>query len=125
MMKLTHCCLVTKDVKQLCDFYREVLQIDLESGDTYEEFHTEGGILAICNVELSNGMAPESFEAGSNRSFMVQFEVDDVDREYERLQKLNVEWVKPPTTQPWGSRSIWFRDPDGNVVDFFAWVDKK
>jgi catechol 2,3-dioxygenase-like lactoylglutathione lyase family enzyme len=29
-------------------------------------------------------------------------------------------WVKGPTTQPWGTRSIYFRDPDGNLVDFFA-----
>jgi hypothetical protein len=28
--------------------------------------------------------------------------------------------VKPPTTQSWGRRSIWFRDPDGNNVNFFA-----
>jgi catechol 2,3-dioxygenase-like lactoylglutathione lyase family enzyme len=29
-------------------------------------------------------------------------------------------FVKRPTTQPWGRRSIWFRDPDGNVVNFNA-----
>ena len=28
--------------------------------------------------------------------------------------------VKPPTTQPWGRRSVWFRDPDGNIVNFYA-----
>ena len=30
--------------------------------------------------------------------------------------------VKPPTTQPLGLRSIWFRDPDGNILNFFASV---
>ena len=125
MAKLTHCVLVTDDVKRLCDFYDEVLQMDVKGGDTYEEFHTDGGILAICNVDLSNRMAPDTFAIGSNRSHMVQFEVEDVDKEYARLDELGVDWVKPPTTQPWGSRSIWFRDPDGNVVDFFAWVEKK
>lgn len=29
-------------------------------------------------------------------------------------------WVKPPTTQPWGTRSIYFRDPDSNLVDFYT-----
>jgi catechol 2,3-dioxygenase-like lactoylglutathione lyase family enzyme len=29
-------------------------------------------------------------------------------------------WVKPPTTQPWGTRSLYFRDPDGNLIDFYA-----
>jgi catechol 2,3-dioxygenase-like lactoylglutathione lyase family enzyme len=38
----------------------------------------------------------------------------------ERLLTEGVEIVKPPTTQPWGRRSVWFRDPDGNVVSFYA-----
>ena len=48
------------------------------------------------------------------------FEMEDVDAEYERLKALDVEFVMLPTTHPWGARSFWFRDPDGNVVDFFA-----
>ena len=46
--------------------------------------------------------------------------VEDVDREHERLLANEVEIVKPPTTQSWGRRSVWFRDPDGNVVNFHA-----
>jgi len=30
--------------------------------------------------------------------------------------------VKPPTTQPWGNRSIYFRDPDGNLINFYSRV---
>ncbi len=43
--------------------------------------------------------------------------MDDVDAEYERLAGLGIEVVKPPTTQPWGVRSAWFRDPDGNLLN--------
>jgi hypothetical protein len=28
--------------------------------------------------------------------------------------------VQQPTTMPWGNRSILFRDPDGNLVNFFT-----
>jgi hypothetical protein len=28
--------------------------------------------------------------------------------------------VLPPTTMPWGNRSLLVRDPDGNLVNFFA-----
>jgi catechol 2,3-dioxygenase-like lactoylglutathione lyase family enzyme len=28
--------------------------------------------------------------------------------------------VLEPTDQPWGNRSMLFRDPDGNLVNFFA-----
>ena len=52
----------------------------------------------------------------------LEFEVADVDQEYSRLQTIVKHWVKPPTAQPWGTRSIYFRDPDGNLIDFYAWV---
>ncbi|MBI4530115.1 MAG: hypothetical protein HY709_01215, partial [Candidatus Latescibacteria bacterium] len=40
--------------------------------------------------------------------------------EYERLSDMEVPMVKLPTTQTWGRRSFWFRDPDGNIVNFYA-----
>jgi len=46
--------------------------------------------------------------------------VDDVDAEYARLRHLVKIWIKPPMNQPWGTRSMYFRDPDGNLVDFWA-----
>jgi catechol 2,3-dioxygenase-like lactoylglutathione lyase family enzyme len=26
----------------------------------------------------------------------------------------------PPTDQPWGHRTLFFRDPDGNVLEIYA-----
>ncbi len=64
-------------------------------------------------------------DAFGQGSVMFEFEVDDVDAEYERLRGYGVEWVKLPTTQPWGNRSIYFRDPDGNLVNFYARVTNR
>jgi catechol 2,3-dioxygenase-like lactoylglutathione lyase family enzyme len=44
----------------------------------------------------------------------------DPDSEYLRLKNFVKVWVKPPATQPWGTRSVYFRDPDGNLVDSYA-----
>jgi Glyoxalase/Bleomycin resistance protein/Dioxygenase superfamily len=30
------------------------------------------------------------------------------------------DFVSEPTTMPWGNRSLLFRDPDGNLVNFFT-----
>ena len=30
------------------------------------------------------------------------------------------EFVQRPTTMPWGNRSLLFRDPDGNLINFFT-----
>ena len=54
---------------------------------------------------------------------ILDFEVADVDAEYERIARLGVTVVMPPKTQPWGSRSMIFRDPGGNLVNVFSRKD--
>jgi hypothetical protein len=39
-----------------------------------------------------------------------------------RLSVLVEEFVLEPTDQPWGNRSLMFRDPDGNLINFFTRV---
>jgi uncharacterized glyoxalase superfamily protein PhnB len=55
-----------------------------------------------------------------NRSVILDFEVDDVDAARARLSDFVGDWVLQPTTQPWGNRSMMFRDPDGNLVNVYA-----
>ncbi len=77
-------------------------------------------VLAIFSFAAQQRYIPDATEAAKNRNVILEFRVADADREYQRLQGLVTQWVKPPTTQPWGTRSIYFRDPDGNLVDFFV-----
>ena len=51
---------------------------------------------------------------------MLDFLVDDVDAEYERIAALGVDWVMPPTDQPWGSCAMIFADPEGNLINVFS-----
>ena len=118
---LAHTCLITSNVKRLVDFYEPILNLKAKwSGNDYAEFHTGVGVLAIFSAEAQEKYIPGSAEAAKNKSLVLEFEVADVDREYQRLGSLVKVWVKPPTTQPWGTRSIYFRDPDGNLVDLYA-----
>jgi catechol 2,3-dioxygenase-like lactoylglutathione lyase family enzyme len=120
---LIYTCLITNDVKQLTDFYQRVLQVKPRaSGESYVEFPTDAGTLAIFGAEAQEKYIPGSAQAGQNRSAILEFNVANVDLEYTRLQGIVKVWVKPPTTQPWGTRSIYFRDPDRNLVDFFSRV---
>jgi len=48
---------------------------------------------------------------------MLDFRAGDVDAEYKRISRLGVTWVMPPSTQPWGCRTMIFRDPAGNLVN--------
>ena len=118
---LLHTCLITRDVKRLVEFYEPVLKLKAKwSGPDYAEFATGVGVLAIFSADAQERYIPESAEAAKNRSVILEFRVEDPDLEYLRLKSLVKVWVKPPSTQPWGTRSVYFRDPDGNLVDFYA-----
>jgi catechol 2,3-dioxygenase-like lactoylglutathione lyase family enzyme len=119
-MKFTGICPITKNVPALIDFYSRVLGVVGEGDDTHAELKTEGAQLAIFSMDGMESLAPSSMDGCGYGSFTLGFEVTDVDAEYEHLKALGVCFVKLPTTHPWGARSVWFRDPDGNIVDFFA-----
>jgi catechol 2,3-dioxygenase-like lactoylglutathione lyase family enzyme len=124
--RLVNTCLITNDVKRLVEFYEPVLGLKAKrTGEDYAEFPTGVGVLAIFSGGAQERYIPGSAEAAKNKSVVLQFRVADVDQEYRRLQSLVKTWVKPPTTQPWGTRSIYFRDPDGNLVDFYAPVKRQ
>lgn len=119
--RLINACLITNNVNQLVEFYEPILALKARrSGEDYAEFPTGVGVLAIFSAAAQEKYIPGSTEAAKNKSAILQFRVTDVDKEYARLQSLVKTWVKPPSTQPWGTRSFYFRDPDGNLVDFFV-----
>ena len=124
-VKFTHVCLITKKLETLRDFYREVLQVEPKVyQEDYLEFPVEGAILSLYRQESLERTVPGAMQAGRNQSVMLEFQVADVDREYARLKqsRLPLDWVMAPTTFPWGNRSIYFRDPEGNMVNLYSTV---
>ena len=76
--------------------------------------------LAIGHTQTTQLFGEGSARPADNHTIIIEFRVDDVDSEYKRLKPLVSDWVQKPTTMPWGNRSILFRDPDGNLVNFFT-----
>jgi catechol 2,3-dioxygenase-like lactoylglutathione lyase family enzyme len=119
---LVNTCLITGKFTELVDFYQHALGVSPQPVTTgvYAEFHTGRGVLAIFSAEAQEKYIPGAAEPANNRSAILEFRVANVDVEYVRLQSFVETWVKPPTNQPWGTRSVYFRDPDGNLVDFYS-----
>jgi uncharacterized glyoxalase superfamily protein PhnB len=118
---LVNTCIVTENVRRLVEFYEPILEQRAKwSGNDYAEFATGRGVLAIFSSSAQEKYIPGSAEAARNRSVILEFKVADVDAEYRRLKGMVKSWVKPPSTQPWGTRSLYFRDPDGNLVDYYS-----
>jgi predicted enzyme related to lactoylglutathione lyase len=117
-------CLITQDLPGLRDFYQNVLEVTPEGDDSFVVFSTPKADLSICSAQSLEEMAPGLMNDSSAGNCFLEFEVEDVDKEYKRLKVLDAEVIKSPTTQPWGLRSVWFRDTDGNKINFFAPVTR-
>ena len=112
-------CLISDDVTGLCAFYAELLQATVEGSDTFAFIRGPGAALSVFSRAGMEAMVPGSMDGAGNGSFTIEFEVDDVDARHEKLRGLGMRILKPPTTQPWGRRSLWLRDPDGNIVNLY------
>lgn len=118
MKRFTGICIITPAMQRLCNFYQEVLQGELVGNEISAMVTTEGAYLYFFAEAGMDGFAPGCMEGAGRGAYTLEFEVEDVDREHARLVQLGVPVVKPPETYPWGRRSAWFRDPDGNLINF-------
>jgi catechol 2,3-dioxygenase-like lactoylglutathione lyase family enzyme len=116
-MKLAHARIVTNDVPRLTLFYKELTGMAPVGDERYVEFHTPAMTLAISSRRTSDLFGAGAATPAANRSMILDFEVRDVDAERARLRN---HFVLEPTTQPWGNRSMLFRDPDGNLINVFS-----
>jgi catechol 2,3-dioxygenase-like lactoylglutathione lyase family enzyme len=123
-MKFAFARIVTHDVSGLVRFFRDLTGMTPTGDDQYAELHGPQLSLAISSKRMIEVHSAGAATARSNRSMILDFEVTDVDRERTRLQGLIAKFVLEPTTQPWGNRSMLFRDPDGNLINFFAAVER-
>ncbi|CDP89750.1 MULTISPECIES: VOC family protein [Mycolicibacterium] len=120
-MKFLSTRLITADVERLVSFYEKVTGVSAVWGnELFAEIPTPVGTLAIGSDKTVPLFGEGSAEPAANRSAIIEFIVDDVDAEYERLAGHLDDVVTEPTTMPWGNRALMFRDPDGNLVNLFT-----
>ncbi len=120
-MKFVSTRIITADVNRLVQFYEMVTEIPaMWANELFAEIPTPVGTLAIGSDKTVPLFGDGSAEPAANRSAIVEFIVEDVDAEYERLRERLDELVTEPTTMPWGNRALLFRDPDGNLVNLFT-----
>jgi len=113
--------LITADVHRLADFYERLLGTPAaRTGDVFAELPTAVGTLAIGSLATVAMLGEGVVRPGENRSAIVEFLVDDVDARYAEVADFLADVVAPPTTMPWGNRSLLVRDPDGNLVNLFT-----
>jgi catechol 2,3-dioxygenase-like lactoylglutathione lyase family enzyme len=110
---------ISDDVLGLSSFYAGLLQATVEGDGTFAFIRGPGTALSVFSRAGMEAMVPGSTDGAGSGNFTIEFEVDDVDVRHEELLGSGTRILKPPTTQPWGRRSLWLRDPDGNIVNLY------
>ena len=112
---------ITDDVATLAAFYERITGTAVGwSTPDFAELRTPVGTLAIGSTRTVAVLGAGSVRPADNHTAILEFLVDDVDAEYERIRQSPTEFVNEPTTMPWGNRSLLIRDPDGNLVNLFT-----
>ena len=113
--------IITSDVARLVEFYERATGVPATwATEDFAELRTPTATLAIAGTRTVPLFAPGSARPADNRSVITEFLVEDVDRVHQNLTSFVTDFVAGPTTMPWGNRSLLFRDPDGNLVNFFT-----
>ncbi|MFJ6252826.1 MULTISPECIES: VOC family protein [unclassified Streptomyces] len=113
--------IITSEIARLVDFYERATGVSATwFTEDFAELTTPSATLAIGSTRTVPLFAPDSARPADNRSVILEFLVDDVDGVFKNLTGFVGDFVNEPTTMPWGNRALLFRDPDGNLVNFFT-----
>ncbi len=113
--------IITDDVDGMVAFYERITGVAaVRLHPLFAELRTDSGTLAIASSATVPLLGQNAAEARANRSVTLDFLVEDVDAIYPTLEDVVEVFVNEPTTMPWGNRSLLFRDPDGNLINFFT-----
>ena len=109
--------MVTDQLPVLREFYVDIIGLEvLEERSGYIKFDAGSLFLAIREANRRYD------SPGSGRSVQLAFSVSrpDVDDWAQRLAESGVVILEKPTDQPWGHRTLFVADPDGNLIEFYA-----
>jgi len=114
--------IITAEIKRLAHFYEQVTGIAVTMyTEDFGELKTPGCTLAIGSTRTLQLFGADVARPADNHTAIMEFRVGDVDAEYQKLADVIGDYlVQKPTTMPWGNSSLLFRDPDGNLVNFFT-----
>ena len=118
--------ILTDNVPALSRFYQDALGFSVKADmGEYVEFESEGVRFAVCARSImKNATGDPSFaETRVGQSFELAFPLvlpAEVDEAYAEILSKGAKPIQSPATMPWGQRTAFFADPDGNIHELFA-----
>lgn len=127
-MRLDGFGLLVNDMAGMIRFYRDVLGFEIrEAEDASNVYLLKDGTLFLLygrkDFETMTGRRYD-YVKGLNGHFEIALYVDtfeEVDSAFRHAVENGAKAVLEPTTEPWGQRTCYVADPEGNLIEIGSW----
>lgn len=123
-MKLDGVGLFVDDMATMVRFYRDVLGFEIKEDENAVNVYLikNGTLFMLYERKNFEKMTSRKYEylKGLNGHFEIALYVDtfeEVDAEYAKAVEKGAQSVLEPTTEPWGQRTCYIADPEGNLIE--------
>ena len=123
-MRLDGFGLFVDDMPTMVRFYRDVLGFEIKEGENAVNVYLikDGTLFMLYERKNFEKMTSRKYEylKGLNGHFEIALYVDtfeEVDEQYANATAKGARSVLEPTTEPWGQRTCYIADPEGNLIE--------
>ena len=127
-MKLDGFGILVKDMGTMIRFYRDVLGFEIrETEDADNVYLVKDGTLFLLygrkDFEKMTGRRYEYVHGLNGHSEIALYvdTFDEVDAAFGKAVENGAKPVLEPTTEPWGQRTCYIADPEGNLIEIGSW----
>lgn len=123
-MRLDGIGLFVEDMPKMVKFYRDVLGFEIKEAEDAVNVYLikDGTLFMLYGRKNFEKMTDKKYDyvKGFNGHFEIALYVDtyeEVDKCFKDVVSKGATPVLPPTTEPWGQRTCYIADPEGNLVE--------
>lgn len=123
--------LFTTDNQKVVDFYCDIFGFETSWNgiDIHVEMHLGDMRILLFPRKSIEKMTQQQFTypPGINGTMEISFDVPtfaDVDKEYDRAVSMGAKPIMEPTTEPWGQRTCYVTDPEGNLIEISSFKEE-
>ena len=128
VMRLDGYGLFVRDMALMIRFYRDVLGFEIKEEENTDNVYLvkDGTLFLLYGRKDFEKLTDRRYEylKGVNAHSEMALYVDtfsEVDEEYENAIRNGAVSLMSPTTEPWGQRTCFIADPEGNIIEIGSW----
>lgn len=127
-MRLDGFGLFVNNMGNMIRFYRDVLGFEIKENEDASNVYLvkDGTLFLLYGRKDFENMTSRKYEYvnGLNGHTEMALYVDtfnEVDAEFKKAVDKGATPVLEPTTEPWGQRTCYIADPEGNIIEIGSW----